>query len=109
MYPLESTENFPYLGRTVAFDNRDWTEMYENLRKAQKRWVVVAKVLTKTGATVRAQEIIYKVVLQTVLLYESDSWVVTEAMLKVLEGFHHRVDRSIAEIPGWRVREEGWK
>ena len=34
----------------------------------------------------------YKVVVQTVILYGSMSWVLTEAILEVLEGFHHKVD-----------------
>ena len=56
----------------------------------------------------REREMMYKLVVQTEFLYGSKSWLVMDDMLKVLEGFHHRVDRSIAEIPGWRVREEGW-
>ena len=37
----------------------------------------------------------YNAVAQLVLLYGSESWVVTGAMLKVLGGFHHRVARRI--------------
>ena len=40
------------------------------------------------GSTVRAQGMMYKAVVQLVLLYGSESWVVTRAMVKVLEGFH---------------------
>ena len=47
---------------------------------------------------VQEWEMVYKVVVQMVLLYGSDSWVVTEAMLNVLEGFHHRVAQKIAGI-----------
>ena len=45
----------------------------------------------KTGAMLRACGMLYKVVSQTVLIYESDSWVVMGDMLKVMKGFHHRV------------------
>ena len=38
---------------------------------------MVLKVLEKVGATVRAREIIYKEVVQTVLLYGSERWVIT--------------------------------
>ena len=44
---------------------------------------MVAKLLKKSGAAVRALEIMYKAVVQTVLLYGSDKWVVTGAMLTV--------------------------
>ena len=45
---------------------------------------MVSKVVTKTGSTVQARGMIYKAVVQTVLIYGSKSWVVTGAMLKVL-------------------------
>ena len=37
----------------------------------------------------------YKAVAQLVILYNSESWVVTGEMLKVLEEFYHQVDRHI--------------
>ena len=55
---------------------------------------MIARVLAKTLATVRARGMMYMVVDQSVLLY-SESWVVTGEMLKVLEVFHHRVERRI--------------
>ena len=69
---------------------------------------MISKVLINTGAKVRACGMIYKVVAQTVLLYGSDSWVVTGEMLKVLEGFHHRVARKIAGMKAWRVEDGEW-
>ena len=39
--------------------------------------------------------IIYKAVAQLVILYGSESWVVTGDMLKVLKVFHHYVARRI--------------
>ena len=41
-------------------------------------------VATKTGATVRVRGMLYKSVVQSVVLYGSESGVVTGAMLKVL-------------------------
>ena len=79
------------------------------MRKAHWRWGVVVKVLKKKGATVRAREMMYKAVFQKVLLYGRNSWAVMEAMLKVMEGFHHHVARSIAGVLYRRVGEEGWE
>ena len=45
----------------------------------------------------------YKVVVQTVLLYGSDSWVVTAVMLEFLEEFHPRVAHQIAGISDRQV------
>ena len=46
---------------------------------------MVVRVLEMTVATVRSQGAMYKAVAQSVLLYASESWVVTAEMLKVLE------------------------
>ena len=48
---------------------------------------------------------IYKVEVQTVMLYRSKIWVVTDLMLNVLEGFHHRVYQRIAGISDWKFGE----
>ena len=78
---------------------------YHNLLKAWQRWVVIFKLLTKMGAMVCSHGMMYKAVSQTVLLYGSESWVVTVSMLKVMEVFHHRAARRIAVMMAWR--EEG--
>ena len=57
---------------------------------------MVGNVVLKTGATVRVRGMMYKATVQLMLLYGSGRWVVTRAMLKVIEGFCHRAERSIA-------------
>ena len=48
----------------------------------------------------------YKAVVQAVLLYRSESWVVTGAMMMVLEGFHQRTALKIAGMTA-RKRDDG--
>ena len=69
--------------------------MYQNLREAWRQWGIILRVLAKTGATVRAQGMMYKGVTHSVLLYCSDIWVATGGILKALEGFRHRAERQI--------------
>ena len=45
---------------------------------------MVAKVFVKAGATVQKHALMYKAVVQVVLLYRRESWVVTDEMLKVV-------------------------
>ena len=45
---------------------------------------MVTKVLVKAGSTVQAQAMMYKEVIQMMLLYVSDSWVVLDAIMKVM-------------------------
>ena len=55
MYPLYSVSTSPYLGRTIAFNNSDWADLYQNLSKAQRHWVMLSGVLVKAGVKVRAR------------------------------------------------------
>ena len=65
-------------------------------------------MLTKTVAMVWARGMLHKAVAHTVLLYGSDGWVLTGAMLKVLEGFHHRSAQWIAVMTYWRAEGGEW-
>ena len=50
----------------------------------------------------------YKAIVQTVLLYGSESWVVTPRMLEVLKGFHHRVARKLTGKMARRQADGSW-
>ena len=84
IYPLESFSIFPYLVRTILYNNSDRAALYQNLKKAQMRWGMVLGVLVKTGGTVRSRAIIYKGVVQVVLIYGREIWVITDSIMKVL-------------------------
>ena len=88
---LESAATFKYLGRPISNTNSDWPALYYNLRKAQQRWAMLARILTKDGLSPRAKGHFYKAVAQSVLLFGCETWVVTPAMLQMLESFHHKV------------------
>ena len=70
---------------------------------------MVAKVLTRIGDTVRYWEMIYKLVVQTILLYGSDIWVVAGAMLQVLEGFCHQAAKRIMGKTDRRTVDREWE
>ena len=53
---------------------------------------MLSKVLMKAGA-VRAWAMMNKAVFQTVLLYDSERWVLTGAIFGNSSGFCHGVDR----------------
>ena len=51
----------------------------------------------------------YKAVAQSVLLYGSESWVVTGDMLKFLTVFHHRAARRITGMTEKRGAGREWE
>ena len=70
---------------------------------------MVRKVVLKIGATVPERDILYKSVVQLMLLYRIDSWVVTGEILKVLEYFCHRLERSIMGITAQCMTGGEWE
>ena len=82
--PLEAKASFPHLRRTVTYNNSDWEELYSNMWKSQRRWGMVANVMGKMGALIKAQLMMYKAAVQVVILYGSEIWVVTDVVMTVL-------------------------
>ena len=70
---------------------------------------MLARVLDSIGATMRYRGEMYKTVAHSVLLYGSESWVVTGEMLKVLTGFHHQAERRITGIKAKRGAGREWE
>ena len=70
---------------------------------------MVERVLGKTGAPIKAQAMIYMAVVQAVLLYGSEIWAFTDAMMMVQEGFHHRISGRIAGMTAKRSNGGEWK
>ena len=56
---------------------------------------MVENVLGKTEATIKAQEIVYKLLVQDLLLYGIKNWLVKDVMMMVLEIFHQNISRHI--------------
>ena len=67
--PLEETTAFSYLGRTVNLNNINWEALYINLWKAQIQWGLVAMFLENTGELIKSREMMYKAVVQAVIIY----------------------------------------
>ena len=109
LVPIEATIAFSYLGRTATYNNSNCAELYINLRKAQYLWGMIAKVMGKKGAPIKAQPMMYKMVVQAVLLYGSEIWVVIDAMMMVLEGFHHSIARRITGMTAHRDDVRKWE
>lgn len=93
--PLDNVWHFKYLGRILSHDDKDNLAMYYNMRRARSRWGLISRILTCEGANPRVSAMFYKAVVQTVLLYGSETWNVTQSMRTAMESFHRRVARSL--------------
>ena len=106
---LEAVSEFRYLGCPFSSTDDDWPAVYRNLSKACKQWARIAHVLSRTGASPRTSSMFYQAVVQSVLLYGSETWTLSATMLKALGGFHNRVARKLSGLrPTLIFRDQTW-
>jgi hypothetical protein len=89
---------FQYLGRLLAQDDGDVQAVRQQIRKARGTWARVGQVLRGENAAPRVAAKFYKAVVQSVLLYGSETWNLTETVLARLEGFHIRAAYRMARV-----------
>jgi hypothetical protein len=77
------------------------------MAKSRQRWAYISRILRREGATPRISAMFYKAVVQTVLLFGSESWVLTPSMLGKLEGFHQHIARRLTGRTPVYLRSEG--
>ena len=96
--PIENVSEFKYLGRVVKSNDDDRPAMKANMKKARAAWGRISGILTREGANPKAMASFYKAIVQSVLLYGAESWVLTLSMEKELQSFHRRCARYITGL-----------
>jgi hypothetical protein len=94
---LNQVEEFKYLGQILERNDNYWPAISRNLKRARIAWGRIGKIQTKERADVKSMASIYKAIIQAVLLYGAESWVVTTGMQQKLESFHHRCDDTLQD------------
>jgi hypothetical protein len=87
---LEQVEVFKYLWRLLAQDDNNIRAIRAQLQKARATWSRVGQVLWAENISPQVAVKFYKAVIQAVLLYGSETWVLSKTALASLEGFHIR-------------------
>ena len=84
---VEVVLEFKYLGRILMATYKDWLAVAGNLKKARQIWGRLARVLSRGGADPKVSRTFYISVKQAVLLFGSETWVLTARMKKALDSF----------------------
>ena len=71
--------------------DNDWPAMVGNLQRERQKWEKLMRVMGIEGAYARTSGEIDLAVVQSLMLYRSETWVMNPHIGKVLVGFHHRV------------------
>ena len=85
---LERVDVFKYLGLLLSQDDDDVQAVRAQIRKACATWARVSNVLRAQNAASRISAKFYKAVVQSLLLYGSETWVISKSVMARLEGFH---------------------
>ena len=107
--PIQKVKRFLYLGRTLTSNDDDTICIDENLRKPRNRWNSIAKILKVEGASAKCMGKFYITVVQAVLLYGADTWVITQRNLKKLRSFHWRAVRYMTGRHIRKVSDNEWE
>ena len=67
-----------------------------NLQRARAVWGRISPVLKSDGVSPRCMGRFYLTIVQAVLLYSSESWVISRRLQRRLDTFHHRCARHMA-------------
>ena len=68
---------FNYLCRILTNSDDEWTAVVGNLQKARKKWERMSRILGREEAYERVSGIFFKAVVRVVLLFGSETWVMT--------------------------------
>ena len=94
--PLEMVTSFKYLGRVILESDNDCVAVVRNLDRVKTVWRKMSHILSKDRATPWASRLFLKAVIQVVLLFEAETWVVAPHTGKALGEFQTQVTRQLA-------------
>ena len=86
----------------------NWPAVAGNLSKARKSWGRMQGILRREGATPRISGNFFKAVVQQVLLFGAETWVVTQKMERVLSALLHGAARRLTGRQARREKDGEW-
>ena len=106
---IKGVGRFKYLGKMLDQSDDDWKSVLHNIRKARQVWGRLGKLLRREWAELTVPEKFYLTVVQAVLLFGAETWVLTEIMIQRLEGAHVIFLRKITRKQATRRRYGYWR
>ena len=83
---MENVPTFQYLGRPLDQMDDDWLAVHRNNMHARSIWGRLGTLLRREGAYTKVSESFYRVVVQAIILYGSETWVLSPSTSKLIEG-----------------------
>jgi hypothetical protein len=94
--PVSKVKQFKYLGQIITDDDDNLTAVEQQIGKARTTWGQIGKIIQKkTNANTKVLATFYKTIIQSILLYGSESWTINTFILDKLNSFHHHCAQNI--------------
>ena len=85
---VEGVENFKHTGRNLEQMDYDWPAVMQKIICARLVRGILGTLLRREGVETKVSEMFYREVVQAVLLFGADTWVLLVAMEWKVEGRH---------------------
>ena len=85
---VDAVKKFQYIGTTLEETDSDWLAVNQNIRKVQAVWRRLGKLLQLEGLDKWVSALFHSAVIQEVLVFGSESWTLSDTMVRVVEGTH---------------------
>ena len=92
---IQSVPRFKYLGRILTKGDDNWPAVAGNMGKSRNSWGRLQGILSREGATKRVSGNFFNAVVQQVLLFGAETWVMSPRMERSLSAFIHGEARRI--------------
>jgi hypothetical protein len=106
--PIQRVDDYLYLGRILTWNDCDDAAVAARLSKARSTWGRMSPILRAANANPKVMARFYLAVVQAILLYGSESWVVSKSTLRRLETFHARCARHMAHQHICKLPDGTW-
>ena len=105
---VEGVENFKYLGQNLDQTDDDWPSVRKNIMRARLVWGRLGTLMRREGAEPRVLEMFDRAVAQAILLFGSDTWVLSEAMDRKVDVTHTCFPQHITGTRAQRIADGTW-
>ena len=94
---VENVTTFLYLGLPLEQTDDDWPTMRQNIMHTRSVWGRLGTLLLREGEDTKVLEKFYRAVVQAIILYWSETWVLSVSTKNRIEGTHTEFLRMIIE------------
>ena len=81
---IEWVTQFKHLSNILGEMDSEGPAVHRNIRKTRKVWRRLGNLLVQEGADSRVSALLYRAVIQAVLMFGSEYWVLSDATMQVM-------------------------